>query len=81
MERAFKMQKETKDILNLILKSLWFGFWFLKELIIFVGKELLLMLFEFIFRVQEDIKGALEFKEIRLYESRCFRHKIKDYWA
>ena len=74
------MRKETLELLVLIVRSILFVFWFLKELAILVGKGLLLILFETIFRVQDDMEGALELRRVRLKEKREFKTRIKDHW-
>jgi len=74
------MRKETLELLALIVRSILFVFWFLKELVILVGKGLLLILFETIFRVQDDMEGALELRRVRLKEKREFKTRIKDHW-
>lgn len=74
------MKKETSELLMLIVRSILFEFWFLKELILLESKGLLLILFEIIFRVQDDMEGALELRYVRLKEKREFKTRIKDYW-
>lgn len=74
------MKKETEELLMLIVRSVLFVFWFLKELILLVGKGLLLILFETIFRIQDDMEGALELRRVRFKEKREFKTRIKDYW-
>ncbi len=74
------MKKETSELLMLIVRSILFEFWFLKELILLECKGLLLILFETIFRVQDDMEGALELRHVRLKEKREFKTRIKDYW-
>jgi len=74
------MRKETLELLVLIVRSILFVFWFLKELAILVGKGLLLILFETIFRVQDDMEGALELRRVRLKEKREFKTRIKNHW-